>query len=64
MVIQLSDQELLNEFDRSGFITCSPSMMPLLRRAHKTAESCSRLPLATVDLNQNNLAALLASMRH
>lgn len=38
MSIQLSDQELLNEFDRSGFITCSPSMMPLLRRAHKAAE--------------------------
>jgi hypothetical protein len=32
------DQELLREFNRLGFITRSPSMGPLLRRAHKTAE--------------------------
>src|SRR5215472_8460761 len=35
---QLSDRELLSEFDRLGFITCSPGMAPLLRRAHKAAE--------------------------
>lgn len=35
---QLSEQELLREFDRLGFTTCSPSMMPLLRKAHKAAE--------------------------
>lgn len=34
---QLSDQELLREFDRLGFITSSTSMVPLLRRAHKAA---------------------------
>jgi transcriptional regulator with GAF, ATPase, and Fis domain len=35
---QLSDQELLCEFDRLGFVTCSSSLVPLLRRARKAAE--------------------------
>jgi two-component system, NtrC family, response regulator GlrR len=35
---QPSDQELLSNFARLGFITCSPSMVPLLRRAYKAAE--------------------------
>src|SRR5262249_42506629 len=35
---QLSDQELMSKFDQLGFITRSPSMVPLLRRAHKAAE--------------------------
>ena len=34
---QLSDQELLGQFDQLGFITRSPGMVPLLRRAHRAA---------------------------
>jgi transcriptional regulator with PAS, ATPase and Fis domain len=35
---RLSSQDLLSKFNELGFVTSSPSMVPLLRRAYKAAE--------------------------
>jgi DNA-binding NtrC family response regulator len=54
---QLSDQELLREFNRLGFITRSPSIGPLLRRAQKTAEVSDITVLIKRDWNGKQVLA-------